>query len=211
MVDYLRKKGRGDRSTAAPTRLTYVLPLGEGNTEMNIFLRSRSTLLLCGLALVVTIEGCQAPRGGSARGPHRDGRHERILGVRCLYDQKPWLNLDKAGDRDPEGIRYRVFLDPGTGRGVLADGTFHVEMYKIGRSPDGAMERTLVSDWHYPTSAFHTIAKPGMLGEGYFLHLRWATKDIAGNEIEIITQYEDATGRTARSATKRLRVPKYTT
>jgi hypothetical protein len=131
--------------------------------------------------------------------------------VRCLYDQRPWLNLDKAGDRDPEGICYRVFLDPGTGRGVLAEGTFHIEMYQIDRSLEGELTRTLVSDWHYPTSAVHTIAEPGMLGEGYFLHLMWASKEIAGNEIEIITQFEDKAGRKVRSATKTWRVPKYTT
>jgi hypothetical protein len=49
-----------------------------------------------------------------------------------------------------------------------------------------------------------------MLGEGYFVHLMWAEKDIAGHEIELITRFEDPEGRGARSGTKRLRVPKYT-
>ena len=105
---------------------------------------------------------------------------------------------------------FVIELDPGTGRGVMAEGTFHIEMYQLGRSEDGELTRTLVSDWHYPTSDVHTIAKPGMLGDGYFLHLMWATKEIAGKEIEIITQFEDAQGHTVRSETKRFRVPKYT-
>ncbi len=174
-------------------------------------LRSTLMRLLCGLALVVATEGCRTPGGGSGRLGGRRGSYQRIRAVHCLYDQKPWLNLDREGDRDPEGIRYRVFLDPSTGRGVLAEGMFHVEMYRIDRPAVGELKRTLVSDWHYPTSAVHTIAKPGMLGEGYFLHLMWATKDIAGKEIQIITQFEDEKGHRVRSETKRFRVPKYST
>jgi len=133
-----------------------------------------------------------------------------IRRVRCLYDQKPWLNLDRAGDRDPEGIRFRAFLDPGDGVGVHRDGTFHIEMYMIGRGENGATSRELVSDWHYSSHDVHRIAKPGKLGDGYYLYLRWAKKEIAGNEIEIVTQFEDESGNVARSGTKRLAVPKYT-
>ncbi|MCH8148790.1 MAG: hypothetical protein IH987_12460 [Planctomycetes bacterium] len=132
-----------------------------------------------------------------------------IRHVRCLYERRPWLNLDAAGDRDPEGIRYRVFLDAGDAHGVHRDGMFHIEMYMIGRDDRGEATRTLVSDWHYPTSKVHTIAKPGQLGDGYFLYLRWARKDIPGHEIEIITQFKDEYGNTARSGTKRIPVPKY--
>jgi hypothetical protein len=41
--------------------------------------------------------------------------------------------------------------------------------------------------------------------------LVWATKDVAGHEVEIIVQYEDPKGNLSRSGTKRLRVPKYST
>ena len=160
--------------------------------------------VICLPILLAVMVGCQTP---SPRRTH--SQQLQIRRVRCLYEQRPWLNLDKAADRDPEGIRYRVFLDDGRGKGVLRDGTFHIELYQI--DPDGpdCVKRTLVSDWHYPTSAVHTIAKPGMLGEGYFVHLRWADKDVAGHDIEIITCFEDPEGKKARSGTKRLRVPKY--
>jgi hypothetical protein len=121
------------------------------------------------------------------------------------------LNLDKQGDRDAEGIAFRVFLDAGNGRGVLRDGTFHVEMYRRQRGENNEWTRELVSDWHYPTQDIPTIAQPGMLGNGYFLHLRWASKSIAGSEVEIITFFEDSQGRKVRSGTKLLRVPKYDT
>lgn len=159
--------------------------------------------------LIVTC-GCHSTRSGGARqtvpGWKKSGAVRR---VRCIYDQTPWLNVDRAGDRDPEGIRYRVFLDTGQGKGVLREGTFHIELYVVDRDENGRLTRTLASDWHYPTSAFHTIAKPGMLGEGYYVHLVWARKDICGHEIEVITQFEDPDGGMARSGTKGLRVPKY--
>ncbi len=126
----------------------------------------------------------------------------------CLFSPKPWINADKAGDRDPEGIRYKVFLDGGKRKGVFRDGTFHIEMYQISRAQDGKWERKLVSDWHYPTTDFQRVAAK-ILGKGYHIRLRWATKDIAGHEIEVITCFEDENGHVARSSTKRLRVPKY--
>jgi len=119
------------------------------------------------------------------------------------------MSLDQDGDRDPEGLRFRAFLDPGTGRGVLSEGTFHISMYTIKRLSGGKVERHLASDWIYPTSEVHTIAKPGMLGEGYFLHLYWASKETAGKEIELVVEFEDPWGAKTRSGTKRLRVPKY--
>jgi hypothetical protein len=165
----------------------------------------------------MALAGCQAPSaGGKSRAGASTAARRRtqlpppVRRVRCIYEQRPWLNLDEAGDRDPEGIRYRIFLDVGAGRGVLREGKFHVKMYRVDRVQEDDVKRTLVSDWDYPTSSVHTIARPGMLGEGYFLHLRWADKEIAGNEVEIITWFEDVHGRMAKSGTKRLRVPKYT-
>ena len=131
-----------------------------------------------------------------------------IRDVACLYDQKPWLSYDALGDRDPEGIQFRLFLDPGTGRGVLRDGTFHFQMYQIGRTPSGQPDRTLVSDWHYPTSTFSTVQSE-FLGMGYSIRLRWASKGVAGNEIELVTRYEDPNGNVVGAGTKRFRVPKF--
>lgn len=179
---------------------------------------ARSVAILAGFGIAVAACSCQGPDGTTgfrpraARQPGPPSRaQDRIRRVICVFDQKPWLNLDAAGDCDPEGIRYRVFLDAGTGKGVLADGTFHIEMYQIDRVTNGELTRTLISDWHYPSSAVHTIAKPGWLGEGYFLHLRWRDKQVAGRDIEMITLFKTPDGNVARSATKRLRVPKYAT
>ncbi len=172
--------------------------------------RFHVVVLGAGLTLL-SVGGCQSADPASTDGtpkPSSRGRSANVRGVRCLFDQKPWLNADAAGDRDPEGITYRVFLDTGTGQGVLRDGTFYVEMYEIKRAPTGEIERTLVSDWRYPTKRFGTISAK-ILGKGYHMQLRWAKKDIAGREIELITQFIDPAGNATRSATKRLRVPKY--
>jgi len=172
-----------------------------------------------GLCLVVAaLAGCHGsggrestPRNTASRGLFRsEPKSPVIRAVRCVFDQRPWLNLDTAGDRDPEGIRFRVFLVDKSDRGVLVDGTLHMEMYVLERQPTGEVARNLASDWHYSTGAIHTIAKPGMLGQGYYPHLAWKDKKVAGCEIEIIASFEEPGGNVTRSATKRLRVPKYT-
>lgn len=179
-----------------------------GSTMLN-----RVGTISCSLLLVssIMLAGCRAPNDGRSGHGWGKRKNPRIRRVVCIYGQRPWLNLDKDGDRDPEGLRFRVFLDTGDGRGVLVDGTFRVEMYVVERQPDGELTRTLSSDWVYPSHAIHTIAKPGMLGEGYFLYLYWSNKSTAGKEIEIVVEFEDEAGNKVRSGTKRLRVPKYTT
>ncbi len=155
------------------------------------------------LAVASGVGGCHTTQAG--RGP----LPAPVRRVVCLYDQRPWLNLDAAGDRDPEGIHFRVFLDAGKGKGELRDGDLHVEMYRIDRESLDRIQRTLVSDWDLPTSGL-TQVKSKILGMGYHLRLRWAEKETAGHEIEVITHFRDPNGKAVRSGTKRLHVPKYT-
>jgi len=162
------------------------------------------------LAAMLLAAGCRST-GADSRTTQRPtwrGKQAPIRRVVCLYDQRPWINADAAGDLDPEGLRFRVFLDTGTGKGVLREGKFHVEMYLIQHNAGTGVERKLVSDWHYPTSQFGTVSAR-ILGQGYLVQLRWASKDIPGNEVELITTYEAPDARTVRSATARKRVPKY--
>ncbi len=126
----------------------------------------------------------------------------------CLFDQRPWISADAQGDRDPEGLQYRIFLNAGGGKGVAREGTFHIEMYRFRRDDKGVQTRELASDWHYPTSQFSKVSAK-LMGVGYQVQLRWAKKDMAGNEVELITQFEDPEGNITRGSTKRLRVPKY--
>ena len=164
------------------------------------------------LSMALLSVGCRSTGGtdhsASLFHSRRSGPSD-VVGVFCIFEARPWLNLDAAGDPDPEGIQYRVFLDPGNGRGAFREGTFHIEMYRVdfgAKSEDS--KRTLVSDWHYPTGDMPQM-RSQFLGDGYHLHLRWGDKSIAGHDVEIITQFEDSRGNTIRSATKILRVPKY--
>lgn len=163
---------------------------------------------LLGLTAVISVSGCKTTPGNVKRG---SSGQLIIRRVACIYDQNPWLNLDREGDKDVEGFSFRAFLDPGTGRGVHADGTFHIEMYRIDREPEtrAPIDRVLVSDWHLRSADIPTIVKPGMLGEGYVPHLAWADKELAGSEVDIVVMFEDDDGNVARAGTKSLRIPKY--
>ena len=178
-----------------------------------MFGMSKLRWLTLGLMLPLCLGGCQTLGRSTGRTTvlrqSPGNRSQPILRVFTLFYQKPWLNLDAAGDRDPEGLEYRVFLDPGTRKGVHCDGTFVIAMYHIDRDASGKIDRRLVSDWRYPTSDFDKIDSP-LLGMGYLVRLRWATKDIAGKEVEIVTRFENPNGSVVSAGTKRLRVPKYT-
>ncbi len=162
--------------------------------------------LLVAVVAVPWLSGCAGPRGGSSRGVGGPS----IRKVACLYGQSPWLSFDAAGDRDPEGVQFRVFLDPGSGRGIARTGTLHMEMYQLTRtSMTEPPTRTLVSDWHYSTKDIPRV-RSKFLGIGYLLRLRWAQKELAGHEVELITRFEYGDGFKVSSATKRLRIPKHT-
>jgi hypothetical protein len=149
-----------------------------------------------------------APAPEQARRSSRGSNATRVQSVICLFDQRPWISADVGGDRDPEGLQYRIFLNAGGDKGVAREGTMHIEMYRFSRDEKGVQTRELASDWHYPTSQFPQVSAT-LMGLGYHVQLRWAKKDIAGNEVEIVTQFEDPKGNVTRGATKRLRVPKY--
>ena len=157
--------------------------------------------------VLTTAGGCRTPQAG------REGRRgpapEPVRRVICIYAEDLWLNLDAAGDRDPEGVWYYVYLSTGSDPGVHRKGTFKIDMYRLERQADGTLKRTLECGWSYPTSEVSTIAKPGMMGDGYVLQLMWARKDTAGHDIELVTLFEDEFGRRVRAETKTLRVPKY--
>jgi hypothetical protein len=184
-----------------------------------VFGRRIAVAILCA-SFCFSCLGCRTPQHRAKAAPSRSKAPERtglfsrgssdtrVQNVICLFDQRPWISVDAAGDRDPEGLQYRVFLNDGGDKGVAREGTLHIEMYRFGRDEKGVPTRNLVSDWHYPTSQFPQVSA-ALMGLGYHVQLHWAKKDLAGNEVEIVTQFEDPKGNITRGATKRLRVPKY--
>jgi len=170
---------------------------------INLFLIASLVATLC------LQTGCRSGGSLSSTASSSPRKQPIIQRIACLYDQRPWLTkLDQAGDRDPEGIKFRVFLDPGTGKGIWTDGEFKIEMYRLERNQQGNIDRTLVSDWIYPSSSMNTI-KSNLLGKGYHVFLRWHSKSLAGQEVEIVTQFKDANGWVVRAGTKRFPIPKY--
>ncbi len=160
--------------------------------------------LLTLVAAAVACTGCQSAQRRSELRP--DEVVQRVL---CLYDQKPWVNNDSRGDRDPEGVRFRAYLKAGQGRSVVREGMFQIDIYRYTPTVDGKLERTLIGDYRYPSTMFSRI-DGGLLGPGYLIQLNWGPKDTPGHEIEIVTTFQDDYGNTARAETKRLRVPKFT-
>lgn len=167
----------------------------------------RTCLSVLILPVLVLLAGCRTT--GADNPDHQPRLGNVVRKIVCLYDMHPWINADPRGDRNPEGVRFKAFLKTGSLRSVHRDGTFHIDIYRIDKLEDRKEDRVLVSDYHYPSSMVSTIAKPGMMGEGYVFELIWnITKDIPGHEIEIVATFEDEFGNRARADTKRLRVPK---
>ena len=146
-----------------------------------------------GLLACAGAGGCRTSGANPERATGSRRGERPIHRVICLYYHKPWLNLDALGDRDPEGFEF---------------GNFLIALYRIDRDSNGEIARVLVSDWKYSTGEFARISSP-LLGLGYHVKLRWATKDVAGHEVEVVTHYEDPAGIVVSAGTKRLRVPKY--
>ena len=158
------------------------------------------------LVLLTVAGGCVGPRArqdwASSLPPVR-----RVI---CIYGENPWLNLDRYGDRDPEGVWYNVYLSTGAEPGVHRPGWLEVELYRLVPTAEGTIERVQDAGYRYATSEVPVIKKPGMMGDGYVIMLMWPRKDTAGCEIELVTTYEDPDGRRVRAETKSLRVPRYT-
>ncbi len=101
-------------------------------------MKDRITVVIVAVALLLPLLvslGCQTPQRR-----HTTVTKDIIRRVVCIYDTKPWLNLDRMGDRDPEGISYRIFLKTASGKSVLREGTFHIEMYGVTRGKDNKIQ-----------------------------------------------------------------------
>jgi hypothetical protein len=139
-------------------------------------------------------------------------RPPEINHVVAIYNKNPWLNADRAGDPDPEAVKFKVFLyrSKADRHAVIRDGTFHIEMYRVDRRGGREVNRELVADYHYPTSQVQRIPDPGKMGPGFGIGLVFPTKDISGQEITIAVTFEDQHGNKVRGEPKALMVPKRT-
>jgi len=138
----------------------------------------------------------------------RTGFAERICDVVCFFPIDTWKSFDRAGDRNPEGFAFVLYLlDCATGRGAYAGGLVHVHMYRINHDADGKKSRELVQDWTLDHDQLNA-RKPTRLGYGYQPFLSWGKNvDVLGEEVEIVVQYESPTGDVVQAQTVHRKVP----
>ena len=175
--------------------------------------RVRLGLMCCGaIAIGLCTTACQSSGGSAAVGTNDGSRPAELNHVVTVYNKNPWLNADRAGDPDPEAIKFKVFLfrSRSDARSVLRNGIFHIDMYKIRREAGREVSRDLVADYHYSTDRVKRIPQPGLMGPGFIIGLLFPDKSIAGQEITILVTFEDEFGNMIRAQPKSLAVPKRT-
>lgn len=154
---------------------------------------------------IFTCCGCQQPlfRGESRR---------QIREVRLVFDNNPWLNMDRpVFDPKPEGIQFRILLIPGNSPlGELRDdGTFSFELYERASGGSGAESRKLVASYQYKGAQLHRSRDEKAIGKFYFVRMHWMPNDLSGKEIELQTTFKPAgDGHVIAASPMRLLVPK---
>ncbi len=123
----------------------------------------------------------------------------------------PWLQFDPADPR-PQGfaVQSLYLIDNKTERGVFADGTIVVRMYRVDREPDGRETRPLVHTWRLnPAQAMPFRShRRTVFGVGYMLLLQWPKNlDVLNREIMVIVEFERPDGKVISSHPKFLKVP----
>jgi len=146
--------------------------------------------------------------GGDRQRPAPSAKDTEIFRVVCFFPPNMWKSFDSAGDRNPEGFAFVMYLISGkTGKGIYADGTFRVELYRYGEADrNGRRQRDLVFDTAAPMAQI-ARRSPTMLGEGYQPYVFWGDLQIYGDDIEVVVKYESPTGRTVSSETVHVKVP----
>lgn len=136
------------------------------------------------------------------------GAHDDVYKVVCFYPPNMWQSFDAAGDRNPEGFVFVMYLlSQKSDKGVYADGTLHVDLFCIDHLPDAPPRRSLVQNWSVHTSELPR-RKETRLGAGYQPSLYWGDADVLGKEVQIVVRFESASGKVLQSQTVHKRVPK---
>jgi len=163
---------------------------------------ARRITIGAGLAAMATIGACLEPQP-----PRNRQSAEYIYEVVCGYPLNMWQSYDKAGDLNPEGFAFVMYLlSSTTGKGVHTDGCIRVSMYEINRGPEGISGRILAHEWLADTADLRERT-PTSCGYGYDVYLHWGDLDVFGREVEIVVRYEAPDGRVVQSQTKPTRVP----
>jgi hypothetical protein len=160
---------------------------------------------------LVGVGGCADSGGAGIKlfsGKRETAPASDIIRVVCFYTPNMWRSFDKAGNLDPEGFAFVMYLWSGkTERGAYADGLFRAKMYRLSRDDEGKTVRELAREW---TAATSDLPRRGesRLGYSYQPSLYWGDLDIYGAEVEIVIQFESPDERVVQSQTHRTKVPR---
>jgi hypothetical protein len=165
--------------------------------------------------LLAALSGCEGPASGSGRpGLTRQSPRQtasQIAKVVCFFSPPPrnFKSFDAEGDPNPEGFACSAFylISRETGKGVLADGTLNVKMYRLQPGEEGKPERELVHEWTAAMNSLPRSNKPSAMGWGYAPVFNWGDADVLGAEIELVFEYESPDGYKVRSQTHHFKVP----
>jgi hypothetical protein len=187
--------------------------------------KTKACLVGCvSAAFLVLVGACAARPGGAvATAPGEDPYKmtveevaraplERdIVEVHTHYNLFPWLQFDPVDPR-PQGFMVSaLFLVSGkTGKGVFADGTIAVKMYRVDAGEQGRETRTLLQTWEYtPQQALlYRAVKRTVVGEGYQLRVCWRKDlDLVDRQIVTVVEFTRLDGKVIRSGAKFFKVP----
>jgi hypothetical protein len=156
------------------------------------------------LFLLVAGTGCAGPGGTVERA--------NITQVIKFHRRVPWLQFsEKDAEIDGLAIASVYLIDGRTQKGVFAEGTLHVHLYRIDRDDEGFEMPIRVYEWSFDTEQ----AKPFRVKESYPLgwayhpRLYWGDLYLGDQEIEVQILFERSDGRVMGSRGQRFRVPRY--
>ncbi len=151
--------------------------------------------------------GCTADRGGMRTGPQDAPQDTDVARIICFYPANMWRSFDSAGNVDPEGFEFVMYLlSRKTYRGIWVEGTFRIQLYRVIDDPDAERSRELVFTTEAPMSQIPR-REAGRFGEGYQPSVYWGDLDVLGEKVHIVVQYESPTGRIVQSQTHAAKVP----
>jgi hypothetical protein len=136
-----------------------------------------------------------------------NGSPNEIFRVLCFFPINMWKSFDPAGDPNPEGFTFVMYLlSHESNKGVYAPGVFRVRIFMVEQLEDGTSARGLVFD---QTADMDELPRRDAtrFGVGYQPEVTWGEVDLLGKDIEIVIQYETPDGRKVQSQTKRVKVP----
>jgi len=157
--------------------------------------------------MLLELVGCN--RGGGMRGERQSPAVDTdVYRVVCFFPPNMWKSFDHAGDLNPEGFAFVMYLlSRETNRGVIADGTLQILLYTVQELENGAVERHLAREWTADMSEIPRRQQT-RFGIGYQPTVHWGDLNVFGERVEIVVKYESPTGRVVQGQTHATKVPK---